>query len=320
MPSESKTTVAYAFGANLVIAAAKTAGGIMTGSVALLAEAAHSLADTMNQVFLFVSLHLGDRPPDEEHPFGYGKERFFWAFLAAVFIFVAGAAFSFIEGIRALFAEGGDESFLVSYIVLAVALVAEGTSLYRAIQQTSDEARRAGRGLRQHLKLSKDPTTKVVVLEDSAAVTGIAFAAASIGMHQLTGAHQWDAVGSVLIGVLLSYVAYRLGKDTKALLLGEAALPEERDAIRDAIVAQDEVTAVHELLTMAVGPDHLLVAARADFDDELSGREIEAVSARIDRAVRDAVPAVRQLFLDPTSRQEMDHEATGNGRSQTARH
>ncbi len=320
MPSESKTTVAYAFGANLVIAAAKTAGGIMTGSVALLAEAAHSLADTMNQVFLFVSLHLGDRPPDEEHPFGYGKERFFWAFLAAVFIFVAGAAFSFIEGIRALFSGGGEESFLVSYVVLAVALVAEGTSLYRAIQQTSDEARRAGRGLRQHLKLSKDPTTKVVVLEDSAAVTGIVFAAASIGMHQLTGAHQWDAVGSVLIGVLLSYVAYRLGKDTKALLLGEAALPEERDAIRDAIVAPDEVTAVHELLTMAIGPDHLLVAARADFDDELSGREIEAVSARIDRAVRDAVPAVRQLFLDPTSRQEMDHGAIGNGRSQTARH
>ena len=320
MPSESQTTVAYAFGANLIIAVAKAVGGVLSGSVALLAEAAHSLADTMNQVFLFVSLHLGDRPADEEHPFGYGKERFFWAFLAAVFIFVAGAAFSFIEGTRALFAASGEESFLVSYIVLGVALVAEGTSLWRAIRQTSEEAREAGRGLREHLRLSKDPTTKVVVLEDSAAVTGIVFAAASIAMHQLTGAHQWDAVGSILIGFLLSYVAYRLGKDTKALLLGEAALPEERDAIRDAIVAQHEVTGVLELLTMALGPDHLLVAARADFDDDLNGREIEAVSARIEGAVREAVPAVKQFFLDPTSRQEMDHEGIGNGRSQTARH
>ncbi len=320
MPSESKTTVAYAFGANLIIAVAKAVGGVMTGSVALLAEAAHSLADTMNQVFLFVSLHLGGRPADEEHPFGYGKERFFWAFLAAVFIFVAGAAFSFIEGIRALFSEGGEESFLVSYVVLAVALVAEGTSLVRALKQTRAEAEAAGRGVREYLRLSQDPTTKVVVLEDSAAVAGIVFAAASIFMHQLTGAHQWDAVGSIMIGFLLSYVAYRLGKDTKGLLLGEAALPEQRDAIRDAIVAQDEVTAVLEMLTMAIGPEHLLVAARADFDDELSGREIESVSARIDRAVREAVPAVKQLFLDPTSRQEMDHEGIGNGRSQSGRH
>ncbi len=200
MASESQTTVAYAFGANLVIAVAKGVGGVMSGSVALLAEAAHSLADTMNQVFLFVSLHLGDRPADEEHPFGYGKERFFWAFLAAVFIFVAGAAFSFIEGIRALFSEGGEESFLVSYVVLGVALVAEGDVAVRAVKQTADEARRGrpghppappaeqgphhqGRGPRGLGRRGRHRARRRIHR-----------------VHQITGDHRWDAVGSILIG------------------------------------------------------------------------------------------------------------------------
>ena len=292
--------MAFAFAANLLIAIAKLVGGLLSGSVAMLAEAGHSLADTVNQVFLWVSLSLGSKPADEHHPFGYGKERFFWAFLAATFIFVAGAVFSWGEGIRAFFSSGGDESFLIAYGVLGVALVAEGTSLVRGLRQTSEEARALDRTVSEHLRLTKDPTVKVVVLEDSAAVIGVLLAAAGIGLHQLTGDHRWDAAASVAIGFILAYVAYRLGRDNKDLLLGEAALPEERAAIRDAILAHDEVIEVFETLTMAVGPHKLLVTTRAGLRPGLDTAAINDVSGRIDAAVRAAVPDVDQFFLDPT--------------------
>ena len=313
MAEENRRTVAVAFGANLLIAAAKLVGGVMSGSVAMLAEAAHSLADTVNQVFLFVSLTLGARPPDEEHPFGYGKERFFWAFLAAVFIFVAGAVFSIIEGLRALFSEGGEESYLISYIVLGVAFCAEGTSLVRALRQVGNEARHAGRGVRDHFRASKNPTLKVVVLEDSAAVIGILLAAGSIGLHQLTGEHRWDAVGSICIGVLLSYVAYRLGKDTKGLLLGEAALPQQRRAIREAVAAHPHVDGVFQVMTMAVGPQNILAAVRASFPDDVTGADIERAAAQIEADARRAVPELGEFFLDPTSESGWGEEHRSEG-------
>jgi len=299
---ETATTIGFALAANLAIAIAKLVGGLISGSVAMLAEAGHSLADTVDQVFLGVSLSLGSRPADEDHPFGYGKERFFWAFLAAAFIFVAGAVFSWGEGLRALLGDGGDESFLIAYIVLAIALAAEGTSLLRALRQTGDEAARLHRSIREHLRRSKDPTVKVVVLEDSAAVIGILLAATGIGLHQLTGNHQWDAIASIAIGVLLAFVAYRLGRDNKDLLLGEAALPDERRVMRDVIEQHDEVVEVFELLTMATGPHSLLVAVRADLRDGLGTGEIEDLCARIEDAVREAVPDVSQFFFDPTRR------------------
>ena len=295
--------MAFAFAANLLIAIAKLVGGLLSGSVAMLAEAGHSLADTVNQVFLWVSLSLGSKPADEHHPFGYGKERFFWAFLAATFIFVAGAVFSWGEGIRAFFTSGGDESFLIAYVVLGVALVAEGASLVRGLRQTSQEASALDRSVSEHLRLSKDPTVKVVVLEDSAAVVGVLLAASGIGLHQLTGDHRWDAVASVAIGFVLAYVAYRLGRDNKDLLLGEAALPEERAAIRDAILSHDEVIDLFETLTMAVGPHKLLVTTRAELRPDLDTAAINDVSGRIDAAVRAAVPDVDQFFLDPTGRE-----------------
>ncbi len=295
--------MALALAANLVIALAKFAGGLLSGSVALLAEAGHSLADTVNQVFLWVSLSLGARRPDDEHPFGYGKERFFWAFLAATFIFIAGAAFSWVEGVRALFGESRGESFLIAYVVLGVALVAEGTSLVRGLRQTASEARDHDRGLADHLRMSKDPTVKVVVLEDSAAVVGVLIAAVGVGLHQLTGDHRWDAFASIAIGCILAYVAYRLGRDNKDLLLGEAALPEERDAIRQAILEHEEVVEVFETLTMAVGPHSLLVAARAALREDLDTAAVQDVCGRIEDSVRQAAPDVDQFFIDPTRSQ-----------------
>ena len=315
---ESTTTIWFAFAANLVIACAKLVGGLISGSAAMLAEAGHSVADTVNQVFLRVSMTLGARPADEEHPFGYGKERFFWAFLAATFIFVAGAVFSWGEGVRALFASGGEESYLIAYVVLAVAFVAEGISLIRALRQVGREAAAEGRTRREHLRVTKDPTTKVVVLEDSAAVVGVVIAAAGIGLHELTGDHRFDGYASLLIGALLAFVAYRLGRDTKDLLLGEAALPEDRAAIRRAVERHEEVVEVYEVLTMSTGPRSLLVAVRAELAARLDSTDVHRTCTQIERDVARRGPRCRPVLHrsdaanrpTPTPLTERDHRRT----------
>lgn len=303
MASESRKTVLVAMGANAGIAVAKGIGGAISGSSAMLAEAAHSLADTTNQVFLLVSLHRGKRPADDQHPFGYGQERFFWAFLAAVFIFVAGAAFSVWEGVERLLnppSEGG--GLAVPLVVLAIALALETTSLVRAARQTRGEAREAGLAYPRFVRQSREPTSKLVVFEDSAAVIGVLLAIAGITLAHVTGHEAWDAGASIAIGLLLAVVAVSLGRDTKGLLLGEGARPEERERMREVIESHREVAGLLDLRTMALGPSSLLVAARIDLADGLDSDGLEQLSERIDRELREAVPDVREVFLDATPR------------------
>jgi cation diffusion facilitator family transporter len=302
--SESRKTVLAALAANLAIAIAKAAAGLLGHSAAMLAEAAHSVADTMNQVFLLVSLSLGDRKPDETHPFGYGKERFFWALLAAVFIFVSGAVFSLFEGLRTLLGGslGEETAFLISYLVLGFSLVAEGSSLLRAIAQVRGEARGARKPLSLYLRHSNDPTVRTVLYEDSAAVTGVVLALVGVGLHNLTGDRAWEGAASIAIGVLLVWVAYTLGRNTKHLLIGEAARPEQRELLREVICRHPEVEEVLELLTMYLGPTTLLVAVRLDLRDDLTARDVEQLSNQIDRELREADGDVSQVFLDATPR------------------
>jgi cation diffusion facilitator family transporter len=302
--SESRKTILAALAANLAIAIAKAVAGLLGHSAAMLAEAAHSVADTMNQVFLLVSLSLGERKPDETHPFGYGKERFFWALLAAVFIFVSGAIFSLFEGLRTLLGSGlGEETaFLISYLVLGFSLVAEGSSLLRAIAQVRGEARQARKPLRRYLRDSNDPTVRTVLFEDSAAVTGVVLALVGVGLHNLTGDRVWEGMASIAIGLLLVWVAYTLGRDTKHLLIGEAARSEQRELLRQVIARHPEVEAVLELLTMYIGPTNLLVAVRLDLRDDLNAREVEELSNQIDGELREADSDVAQVFLDATPR------------------
>lgn len=304
MHSESRKTILAALGANLAIAIAKLAAGLIGHSAAMLAEAAHSIADTMNQVFLLVSLSLGDRKPDEEHPFGYGKERFFWALLAAVFIFVSGAVFSLFEGVRTILggSAGEETAFLISYLVLAFSLLAEGGSLLRAIAQVRGEARAAGKPLALYLRHSNDPTVRTVLFEDSAAVTGVVLALVGVGLHDLTGDRGWEGAASIAIGVLLVFVAYTLGRDTKHLLIGEAARPEQRQLLRETIARHPEVEQVLELLTMYLGPTAMLVAVRLDLRDDLTARDVEELSNHIDHELREADSDVSQVFLDATPR------------------
>jgi cation diffusion facilitator family transporter len=305
MASESRKTVLIALAANAGIGVIKFAAGILSGSSAMLAEAAHSVADTTNQVFLLASLSFSERKPDSDHPFGYGKERFLWSFMAAIFIFVSGALFSFYQGIHELLGGGGETGgWGYTYAALGGAFLLEGTSLIRALRQTRQDAGNARRPVGRYVRASRDPTTKTVVFEDSAAVAGVVIAAAGVALHQITGHAAFDAAGAILIGCLLAAVAVGLWRDTRGLLIGEAALPEERDAMRKLLSEHPDVDHVVELLTMALGPSTLLVAARLDLADGMDSDRIETLAAELDSALREEIPAVRYVFLDPTNREE----------------
>jgi cation diffusion facilitator family transporter len=267
----------------------------------MLAEAAHSLADATNQCFLLVSIALGRREPTESRPFGHAQERFVWTFMAAIGMFLAGATFAIGFGTYELLSGKGEaEGFLVAYVILGVAFAAEGTSWARALRQTRREAAKAEKPVLQHARQSRDPNLKMVLFEDSAALIGLALATVGIALNQITGQTLWDPVASILIGFLLVSVAFWMGRDVKHLLVGSAALPEERESIEKVIESYDEVDEVEELLTMVLGPNALLVAARIDLRDDIDGKRVEEVSSDIDRRIREVVPDVTEVFLDAT--------------------
>jgi cation diffusion facilitator family transporter len=297
----SRRTVIIALAANAVIAVVKLAGGLVSGSTALLAEAAHSLADTVNQTFLLGSISLAGREPTEAQPFGHGQQRYIWTFMAAVSMFVAGATFAVGYGVIELVRGGGESGgFGIAWITLAIAVLAEGTSWVRALRQTRREAREGGLPLWRHVRESRDPNVKMVLFEDSAALVGVAIAAGGIALHQITGAAAFDAGASILIGVLLIGVAAWMARDTAPPLAGASATPRERARIEEVIEGHDGVAGLLELLTMVLGPNALLVAARIDLEDELRGDEVEQVASRLDDAIREAVPDVTEVFLDAT--------------------
>jgi cation diffusion facilitator family transporter len=309
----SRRTVYIALAANAAIAVAKLAGGLISGSSAMLSEAAHSVADTMNQIFLLVSLTFSKREPDVEHPFGYGKERFFWSFMAAVVIFVSGAVFSALQGIERITASGGEkENFTVAYAVLGFAFVAESISLVRALRQTRGEAEEAHRSHAEFLRRSRDPTTKTVVFEDSVAVIGVVFAIAGVAASQVTGNPAWDGVASLAIAVLLAIVAFGLGHQTYELLIGQAAEPEEREAIEDVMRSHDGVVDVGDIFTMVLAPDQLLVAVHFDVADDRSGDDVEQLTDELEDELRSAVPSVWRVFLDPTPRERAKSESVAS--------
>jgi cation diffusion facilitator family transporter len=295
----SRKTVLIALAANGAIAVAKLAGGLISGSTALLAEAAHSLADTTNQGFLLASIALSKREPSSAQPFGYGRHRFLWTFLAAVGMFVAGATFAVGYGIVELIRGGEGGGFAVAWITLAISFVAEGVSWLRARRQLRGEAREAGKPPVRYVRESRDPNVKMVLFEDTAALAGITIAALGIGLHEATGRSFWDPAASVLVGVLLIGVAIWMARDSARLLVGGAATPAERAAIERVLDDHPHVVEVAELLTMVLAPNALLVAATVDFDDDLDAAEVERTATDLDDALRRAVPDVTEVFLDP---------------------
>src|SRR5215217_4946317 len=246
---ESAGTVVVAGLANLGIAIAKLVGGLISHSSAMMSEAAHSLADTITEVLLFIALKRGGKPADEKHPFGYGRETYFWAFLASLATFALGAGFSIWQGISTVL--GGEEqgSPLISYIVLAVSFVLEGASWLKAVRQVRSAARQWGTTPGQYLSKTTDTTVKAVTFEDTAALIGLILAAVGLFLEHLTGDPLWDGVAAILIGLLLLLVAYSLARANVSLLIGQAAGPGIEDQLRREIAALPHVEDVSFLLT-----------------------------------------------------------------------
>jgi cation diffusion facilitator family transporter len=295
----TRRTVLIAGAANIVVGLTKLVAGILSNSSALLAEAAHSAADTLNQGFLLASVHQGERPADRGHPFGYGQERYFWSLLAAFGIFIAGGGFSIFEGALSLTRKGG-ESPLIAYTALGVAFAAEGTSFVRAYRQLRGEARQRGEDMLDHMQRSADTTVKTALFEDTAAVIGLVLAAAGVGLRQLTGSPALDGGASIAIGILLIVVAVKLGMDSRELLIGRAADPRQQELIGREIESMPGIDALLELQTMHVGPDGLIVAARVALNDAMTVAQAEDLADEIDRRLARKLPQALHVFVDPT--------------------
>jgi cation diffusion facilitator family transporter len=303
--SESTLTVLVALGANLAIAVLKAIAGLLTASASILAEAGHSVADTVTEIFLLTALRRSERPADQRHPFGYGKERYFWSLIAAIGIFLSGAVFAFVEGVHALTAPDRQEPDpIIGYAVLALGFVIECVSWVKAWRQVRSEATEHGTTVRYYLRVSDDPTVKTVLLEDTAALIGLMLAFAGVGLHQLTGQALWDGLASFLIGLLLAGVAYVMGLANLSLLIGQQADGQLLEALSARLGEEPEVDAVVDLLTMSTGTDRVLLCARIDFAEGLTSTDVEEAVVRIEAGLRTAFPKLHEVFLVPVPRSD----------------
>ena len=289
--SESLTTVLVAFGANVLIAVAKSAAAALTGSASLVAEAAHSWADAGNEIFLLIANRRSRRPPDAAHPLGHGREAYVWSLFAALGLFVAGAAVSVTHGTQELIHPEPASHFAVGYVVLAVSFVLEGISFLQSVRQAKPEAESVQRDLIEHVLATSDPTLRAVFAEDSAALIGLVIAAAGLAAHQMTGSVVPDAAGSILVGVLLAVIAVVLINRNRRFLVGQEADPRVRQAAIAALLDTPEVARVTYLRLEVVGPRMMFVIG----DVDLTGDDIEshlAVRLRALEAKISSSPAV----------------------------
>jgi cation diffusion facilitator family transporter len=324
---DSTVTVVVAFTANLLVAAAKTFAAVLSGSASMSAEAAHSWADTGNEVFLFVATRRSTREADADRPLGYGREAYVWSLLAAVGLFVVGAAVSIWRGVNELLhGADGNEDYRIAYIVLAIAFVLEGISLTQAVRQLRPGAREFESRVFEYAMETSDPTVRAVFAEDFAALIGIVIAFLGILLHQLTDEVVWDAVGSILVGVLLGVVAVVLINRNRIFLTGQGGSPRINQALVDRLAAFPEVAEVRFLRTEFIGPKQLFVVASVD----LVGDSVESSIAKTlrtlenrleeDRYVREAVLTVSEpddggkpLFVNDTGPKTTESDAGPKG-------
>lgn len=306
----STGVVVVALAANLGIAIAKFAAAAWTGSSAMLSEAIHSLVDTSNQALLLLGLKRAARPADAAHPFGYSKEIYFWSFVVAVLLFSMGAGVSIYEGVHKVLDPHPITDPHVNYIVLAVAIVLEGLSTWKAVGEFN--RRYAGRSMVTALRQSKDAALFTVVLEDIAALAGLVLAMAGVAAAHLLQLQWADGVASIAIGLLLASVAAFMSVEIRSLIIGEAADDMVQAGVRAIVAAEigqgKPVRVLNELRTMHLGPDDVLLAASIDFEDGVPSREVERTTARIEREITTQFPIVRRLFLEVQGAD--DHKAT----------
>jgi cation diffusion facilitator family transporter len=298
--------------ANALITVLKFAAAVITGSSGMMAEALHSLADTTNQVFLLLGLRFFKRPASQKHPFGYGKERFFWSFIAAIFIFGVGSTYAIYEGIAKLRHPHAPENLEWAYWVLGISFVLEGASIALAIWQETKEAHHEGLTFFGYLRESKDPTAKTVIFEDSAALLGIVIAAAGIYLTEHHagpgGGAYWDGLASIAIGLVLAVVAFVLARTSRGLLLGEAANPKSVRAIAKAIESHPNVVQLVELLTMHLAPKQILLNAHINVRDDLTTGDIVKTVEEVEDLIKRAEPKVEMIFLETARQSESPEE------------
>ena len=295
----STRTLVVALLANLGIAVSKFVAAAITGSSAMLTEGVHSVVDCTNQLLLMWGRHASGRPADERHPFGYGRELYFWSFVVAVLVFALGAGVSIYEGIIHIMSPEEAVSPVVAYVVLVVAFLLEGWSTLEAYKEF--RISKGKLGWLEAIRNSKDPPAFIVLLENGAAMAGIVAAAVGLALAQLTGDPFYDGAASVVIGIILAITACLLAYESKALLIGEAADPEIVAALHRLVEAKQEVTAVGEVLTVHSAPDQITAMLSVDFVDHITARRVEAVVCAIEKEVAEQYPIVRRLYIRPRS-------------------
>jgi cation diffusion facilitator family transporter len=293
----SRRAIIAAFAANLGIAFAKFAAFAFTGAASMLAEAVHSVADTGNQALLFLGGARARRAATETHPFGYGRERYFWAFVVALVLFTLGALFAIGEGLEKIRHPHELESPIWALAVLAISIALE-TGSFLTAQREANHVRR-GESWLAFIRHTKSPELPVVLLEDMGALLGLSFACAGIGLAIWTGDARFDAAGSIAIGILLGVIAVVLAIEMKSLLIGEAASPGDVLKIRAAMESAPHVARVIHLRTLHLGPDDLLVASKVAFDPSLDFASLAKAIDEAERRVRAVIPAARLIFLEP---------------------
>lgn len=292
-----KKAIIAALLANGGIAVTKFVAWAFSGSASMLAEAVHSVADTGNQALLLLGAQQAKRKPDAEHPFGYGRERYVYAFVVAIILFSIGGVFSIYEGVNKLREPHELTNAWLPIVVLVVAIVLESFSLRTAVRESN--LVRGKESWIQFIRHAKAPELPVVLLEDIAALTGLVFAFLGVGLTIITGNSVWDAIGTLAIGVLLVLVAVILGIETKSLLVGEGARPADAIAIRDAINADPQVEALIHLKTLYLGPDELLVAAKVAFSPKKKLAELANAINALEVRIRAEVPVARVIYIEP---------------------
>jgi len=299
MPSSSKKVIYAALVGNLLVAATKFVAAAITGSSAMLSEAVHSLVDTGNEVLLLHGLRRAARPADQAHPFGHGREVYFWSFVVALSVFALGSGVSLYEGIHHVREPVPITRPAVNYVVLGLALVFEGASWRVALREFRRE--KGSRTFLAAARESKDPTTFMVLFEDSAALLGLFIALAGTVAAEVLDRPVLDGVASIAIGVLLALVAAFLARESKGLLIGEPAQSAVSDAICAIVIAQPGIERANGLFTVHVGPRQVVAGITVDFRDDLTARQVEDIVARVEARVRQAHPEIVSLLIKPQS-------------------
>ena len=297
--SEGTTrAVLAAFAGNLAIAITKAIAAYLTGSGALVAETAHSIADSVNQILLYVGIRRSVQPPTERHPLGHGRERYFWALIVALFLFFGGGIFSIYEAYERFTHPQELGAVWVGFLVLGLSMVFETFSLSVAIREVRHAAHGSGIPVRRFLQQLSDPALRTVLYEDSAALAGLVTAIAGLGLTVLTGDHRFDALASAVIGVILIYVAYQLAWGARGLIIGEAPPEEVREALRAAIASEPGVDRVIDLRAVQMGTNQLLVLARVSVRDNIPAGDAERLLVRLRKRLQREHPEVMESYVE----------------------